>query len=67
MSAEPSQSPASTGSTGRSEFGRAAIAIFATMLLLIVALTGILLETTWHQPAGSVEAVSADPGSFAHR
>jgi hypothetical protein len=39
------------------------------MVLLIVALTGILVETTWHSPAGDVEVLpaSADPGSFARR
>jgi hypothetical protein len=43
------------------------MAIFATMVLLIVALTGILVETTWPDPAGAVEAVPTDPGSFARR
>jgi len=51
------------------DFGRAAMAILAAMVLLIVALTGILVETTWHNPAGEVEVLppSADPGSFARR
>ena len=49
------------------EFGRAALAILATMVLLIVALTGVLVETTWHHPQGSVEELSGDPGSFARR
>lgn len=48
------------------EFGRAALAILATMVLLIVALTGVLVETTWHHPEGTVEEVG-DPGSFARR
>ena len=51
----------------RAEFGRTAIAILMTMLLLIVALTGILVETTWHHPAGQVEVLPPDPGSFARR
>jgi hypothetical protein len=34
--------------------------------VLIVALTGILVETTWH-PAGAVEVLPPDPGSFARR
>jgi hypothetical protein len=42
------------------------MAILATMVLLIVALTGILVETTWGSPKGPVEMV-ADPGSFARR
>ncbi len=47
-------------------FGRAALAILATMVLLIVALTGILVETTWGSPEGTVETI-VDPGSFARR
>jgi hypothetical protein len=43
------------------------MAIFASMVLLIVALTGILVETTWRDSSGTVEAVPADPGSFARR
>ena len=49
------------------DFGRTAMAILATMVLLIVALTGSLVETTWHQPAGEVEVLPSDPGSFARR
>jgi len=37
------------------------------MLLLIVALTGILVETTWRNPAGQVQALPPEPGSFARR
>jgi hypothetical protein len=54
------------GPNQTSEFGRAALAILATMVLLIVALTGVLVETTWHHPEGTVEEVG-DPGSFARR
>jgi hypothetical protein len=43
------------------------MAILATMVLLIVALTGILVETTWRNPTASVEALPPDPGSFARR
>jgi hypothetical protein len=43
------------------------MAILVTMVVLIVALTGILVETTWHQPAGSLEVLPPDPGSFARR
>jgi hypothetical protein len=49
------------------EFGRAAMAILVAMVILIVALTGILVETTWGQPADHVEVAPADPGSFARR
>ena len=43
------------------------MAIFATMVLLIVALTGILVETTWREPSSSIEVTSPDPGSVARR
>jgi hypothetical protein len=45
------------------------MAILAAMVFLIVALTGILVETTWRSPAGEVEVLppSTDPGSFARR
>jgi hypothetical protein len=62
--AVPSTAVAPGNSAG---FARAAKAILATMLLLIVALTGILVETTWHDPAGEVEVLPPDPGSFAQR
>jgi hypothetical protein len=48
-------------------FGRAAMAIFAAMVLLIVALTGILVETTWRTPSSSIEVAPTDPGSVARR
>jgi hypothetical protein len=43
------------------------MAIFATMVLLIVALTGILVETTWSDASSSVEMAPNDPGSVARR
>jgi hypothetical protein len=49
------------------EFGRTAVAILVTMVVLIVTLTGILVETTWHHPTGEVEVPQPDPGSFARR
>lgn len=51
----------------RAEFGRAAMAILVAMVLLMVALTGILVRTTWGSPVVHVEALSDDPGSFARR
>lgn len=56
-----------TASAEKKEFGRTAMAILGAMLLLIVALTGILVETTWRHPMGQVEALPPDPGSFARR
>jgi hypothetical protein len=70
VSAEPSAFPASAvAQSSSTEFGRAAMAILATMVLLIVALTGILVETTWHSPAAQIETMpsATDPGSFARR
>jgi hypothetical protein len=49
------------------DFGRTAMAILAAMVFLIVALTGILVETTWHSPTDAVEVLPQDPGSFAQR
>jgi hypothetical protein len=43
------------------------MAILAAMVLLIVALTGILVETTWRGATSSVEVLPSDPGSFARR
>jgi hypothetical protein len=61
-----SSTPATTPNQTR-EFGRAALAILATMVLLIVALTGVLVETTWDQSQGTVEELPGEPGSFARR
>ena len=67
-SAQSSVVPASSaGSSQSPEFGRVAMAILVAMVLLIVALTGILVETTWGHPAGHVEVTVPDPGSFARR
>jgi len=37
------------------------------MVVLMVALTGILVETTWGHPVGHVEVTPPDPGSVARR
>lgn len=67
-SADHSTLPVSTVSSSHSpEFARTAMAILAAMVLLIVALTGVLVETTWHHPASEVESLPPDPGSFARR
>jgi hypothetical protein len=68
--AEPSAVPATAvAQNPAADFGRPAMAILVAMVLLIVALTGILVETTWRNPDGDVEVLpsSADPGSFARR
>jgi hypothetical protein len=69
MSAESSVVPVSSVSPSQSpEFERTAMAILVAMVLLIVALTGILVETTWgHSTAGDVEVVAPEPGSVARR
>jgi hypothetical protein len=67
-SAESSVVPASSPSSSQlPEFERAAMAILVAMVLLMVALTGILVETTWGHPVGHVEVMPSDPGSFARR
>jgi hypothetical protein len=69
VSADPSTVTATTpaGATPSAEFGRTALAILIGMVLLIVALTGILVETTWAHPAGVSQTLPPDPGSFARR
>ena len=68
MSPESPTPATSAPVSSPSAFGRTAMAIFATMVLLIVALTGILVETTWRDPASAVEvAAPNDPGSVARR
>lgn len=67
MSADSSATPTASAVTASAQFGRTAMAILMTMVLLIVALTGILVETTWRNPSGAVEALPPDPGSFAQR
>jgi hypothetical protein len=68
VSADSSASSAAAVVTNRSaDFGRTGMAILAAMLILIVALTGILVETTWRNPSGEVEVLPPDPGSFARR
>ena len=68
VSAESSVVLASSASSRQSpEFGRAAMAILVAMVILMVALTGILVETTWGHPVDHVEVVPSDPGSFARR
>ena len=67
MSAESSTPATTLSAVSPASFGRAAMAIFATMVLLIVALTGILVETTWSNPASAVEVAPNDPGSVARR
>ena len=64
--AVPHPAPAVTPRNS-AEFGSAAVAILVTMVLLIVALTGILVETTWRHPSAEVEVLQPDPGSFVLR
>lgn len=68
VSAESSVVPTSSVSSSHSpEFGRTAMAILVAMVILIAALTGVLVETTWGHPADHVEVIPPDPGSFARR
>lgn len=70
MSAEPSALPTVPASQRQSaDFGRAAMAILVAMVVLMVALTGILVETTWGSPAGSAEVLQSptEAGSLVRR
>lgn len=68
MSADISTPSASIPVANPNGFARTAMAIFAAMVLLIVALTGILVETTWREPSSSIEVTPpTDPGSVARR
>ena len=66
-SVQPSVAPGGSHSVNQAQFGRTAMVILAAMLLLIVALTGILVETTWGRAVGPVETITAEPGSVARR
>ncbi len=47
---------------------RTAFAVLGSMLLLIVALTFLLVQTTWVDPARAAESpVASDGGSLAQR
>jgi hypothetical protein len=46
-------------------FGRAAIAILGTMVFLIIALSAVLVQTTWVDPVGAAEAPPVVAPSFA--
>jgi hypothetical protein len=48
-------------------FGRAAIAILGTMIVLIVALTVLLVETTWSDRASAAQVSAVEQASFARR
>ena len=64
----PASLPASSAARAtRPISSRAAMAILVAMVILIVALTGILVETTWGHEADRVELLPQDPGSFARR
>ena len=67
MSAETSTPSASVAVANPDGFTRTAMAIFAAMVLLIVALTGILVEATWREPSSSIDVAPPDPGSVARR
>lgn len=67
VSFDSTATPTAAVASNSAEFGRAALAILVTMMLLIVGLTGILVQTTWHQPAGQVEVLPSEPGSVARR
>jgi hypothetical protein len=67
VTADASVVPAASSSSHSPEFTRAARAILVAMVILIVALTGVLVETTWGQAGDHVDLTPPDPGSFAQR
>lgn len=67
VTVESSVVPTASSSSHSPEFARAARAILVAMVLLIVALTGVLVETTWGQAGDHVDLTPPDPGSFAQR
>jgi hypothetical protein len=46
---------------------QAAIAILGSMVLLIIALMGVLVQTTWVDPIRATETPSLESESFAGR
>jgi hypothetical protein len=60
--------PASSASASTPGSERLAFAVLGSMLLLIVALTLLLAQTTWVHPASAAEPpAAADGGSLAWR
>ena len=61
MSANSSTAPSITAAP-RPEpvFGRAAIAVLGSMILLIVALTGVLVQTTWADSMAATEVPATE-------
>lgn len=67
MTAATADSPASTASAPTAEpvFGRAALAILGTMIFLIIALSAVLVQTTWVDPPSAAEAAQLETPSIA--
>jgi hypothetical protein len=67
LSAAAADSTTSTVPTSASEpvFGRAAIAILGTMIFLILALSAVLVQTTWVDPADAAEVAPLETSVFA--
>ncbi len=64
MSAESSAAPAAVVAPLPE---RTAIAILGTMIFLILALTAVLVQTTWVDPASATEAPVVDSEHLARR
>lgn len=68
MSAEISSAASASTTYPSRVFGREAIAILGAMVLLIVALTVLLVQTTWVNPASATETPPAlDQGGLGSR
>ena len=68
MSAEATVAPASASAPRSAPLSeRTAVAILGSMILLILALTAILIETTWIDPAGASDQPVVESASMAQR
>lgn len=68
MSAEISSTAHGSTAYPSPAFGRAAIAILGAMLFLIVALTVLLVQSTWVNPASAAQTPPAlDQGGLGSR
>jgi hypothetical protein len=60
-------SPATASISSAPVSERIALAVLGSMLFLIVALTLLLVQTTWVDPASASQPPAADGGSLAWR
>lgn len=63
----PNRVPTATALTSAPLSERTALAVLGSMILLILALTFLLIQTTWVDPASATEAppIAAEGGGLA--